>query len=51
MKGIRNAKQSMALGGHIYWRFDKVLSLACLWVGVLRLCEHAFCHFSNSRLK
>lgn len=51
MKGIRNVKQSMALVGHIYWRFDKVLSLACLWVGVLRLCEYAFCHFSKSRLK
>jgi hypothetical protein len=51
MKGIGNAEQSMALVGHIYWRFDKVLSLACLWVEVLRMCEHAFCHFSKSRLK
>lgn len=26
------------------------LSLACLWVGMLRMFEYVFCHFSKSRV-
>ncbi len=38
------------MASHIYSKSNNVLSLACLWVGMLRMFEYVSYHFSKSRV-